>query len=78
MGKVILIMDVLGCREIVVDGVNGFLVLFFFVEKLVEKMFELINKFIFVCIMGIESCRIVEEKFDVRKVNKRIIFILEE
>ena len=78
MGKVILTTDVPGCRETVVDGVNGFLVPLFSAEKLVEKMLELINKPILVRSMGIESRRIAEEKFDVRKVNKRIISILEE
>ena len=78
MGKVILTTDVPGCRETVVDGVNGFLVPLFSAEKLAEKMLELINKPILVRSMGIESRRIAEEKFDVRKVNKRIISILEE
>ena len=78
MGKVILTTDVPGCRETVVDGVNGFLVPLFSAEKLAEKMLELINKPILVRSMGVESRRIAEEKFDVRKVNKRIISILEE
>jgi len=78
MGKVILTTDVPGCRETVVDGVNGFLVPLFSAEKLAEKILELINKPILVRSMGIESRRIAEEKFDVRKVNKRIISILEE
>lgn len=78
MGKVILTTDVSGCRETVVDGVNGFLVPLFSAEKLAEKMLELINKPILVRSMGVESRRIAEEKFDVRKVNKRIISILEE
>lgn len=78
MGKVILTTDVPGCRETVINGVNGFLVPLFSSRSLAEKMLELISNPSLVQSMGIESRKIAEEKFDVRKVNKRIISILEE
>ncbi len=78
MGKVVLTTDVPGCRETVVNGLNGFLIPPFSNEKLAEKMFELIENPFLACSMGIESRKIAEEKFDVRKINKKIISILEE
>lgn len=78
MGKVILTTDVPGCRETVIDSLNGFIVPVFSSEKLAEKMLYLIEQPSLVRTMGIESRKIAEAKFDVRKINKKIISILEE
>lgn len=78
MGKVILTTNVPGCRETVVDGLNGFLVPLFSSEILAQKMMYLIENKQELIKMGYESRRIAEKKFDVRKINSQLIDILEE
>ncbi|MBE3581291.1 MAG: glycosyltransferase family 4 protein [Thermoanaerobacteraceae bacterium] len=73
MGRPVITTDAPGCRETVIDGVNGFLVPVkdaAALEKAMEKFIlqpELISKY------GVESRKIAEEKYDVHKVNKVII-----
>jgi glycosyltransferase involved in cell wall biosynthesis len=73
MGRPIITTDAPGCRETVQEGINGFLVPVkdaVALEKAMEKFIlkpELIREF------GMESRKIAEEKYDVRKVNKVII-----
>ena len=76
MGRPIITPDAPGCRETVIDGVNGFLVPIKNVEKLVEKMLWMIEHPEIVEKMGLESYRICSEKFDVKKVNQRMIEIM--
>jgi glycosyltransferase involved in cell wall biosynthesis len=68
----IITTDVPGCRETVVDGLNGYLVPPRNSIKASEAMINLVdrNKQIF---MGTKSRSIAEEKFDVRKVNEVIL-----
>lgn len=68
----IITTDVPGCRETVVDGLNGYLVPPRNIIKASEAMINLVdrNKQI---IMGTKSRSIAEEKFDVRKVNEIIL-----
>ena len=76
MGRAVITTDVPGCRETVIDGVNGFLVEKWSPQALAEKMVyfiehpEEINK------MGYESYKIAQDKFDAHKVNKRLINML--
>ncbi|MGI6285986.1 glycosyltransferase family 4 protein [Neomoorella humiferrea] len=73
IGRPIITTDAPGCRETVRDGVNGFLVPVkdaVALEKAMERFIlkpELIQNF------GLESRKIAEAKYDVRKVNKVII-----
>lgn len=78
MGKVIITTDVPGCRETVVDGVNGFIVPPFSSTALVEKMIYLIENNHLLHKMGYKSREIAESNYDVKKVNQRLIRILEE
>lgn len=72
-GRAIITTDAPGCRETVIDGVNGFLVPVKSVEKLAEAMEKFILHPELIAQMGQESRRLVEEKFDVHKVNNEIL-----
>lgn len=76
IGRPILTTDVPGCRETVLEGKNGFLVPAFDVEKLVKKMFWFIEHSQNIESMGIASRKMAEEKFDVTKVNKKLLNIM--
>lgn len=76
IGRAIITTDVPGCRETVVDGVNGFLVPKWDPEALAEKMIYFIEHPEQVRLMGAESYKIAVEKFDAEKVNQRLVNIL--
>lgn len=76
IGRVVITSDVPGCRETVVDGVNGFFVPAWDSEKLAEKMIYFIENPQHISKMGEESYRIAQQKFDVNKVNQRLFKIL--
>jgi glycosyltransferase involved in cell wall biosynthesis len=77
IGRAIISTDAPGCRETVIDEVNGYLVPIKSVEGLVEAMEKFIVYPELAAKMGKESRRIVEDKFDIRKVNANILKILE-
>lgn len=76
IGRAIITTDVPGCRETVVNGVNGFLVPKWNPEALAEKMIYFIEHPEQIRIMGNESYKIAIEKFDAEKVNQRLMNIL--
>lgn len=76
IGRAIITTDVPGCRETVVDGINGFLVPKWNPNALAEKMIYLIEHPEQICIMGNESHKIAVEKFNAEKVNQRLMKIL--
>ena len=76
IGRAIITTDVPGCRETIVDGVNGFLVPKWNPEALAEKMIYFIENPEQIQAMGEESYKIAQEKFDARKVNERLLKIL--
>lgn len=69
MGRAIITTDAPGCRETVVDGVNGFLVPVKSVDALVQAMQCFIEQPDLAAAMGRCSRQIAEEKYDVLKVN---------
>jgi len=73
MGRPIITTDAPGCRETVVEGVNGFLVPPRDVGALAEAMERFIEEPSLIETMGRESRRLAEERFDVCKVNARLI-----
>lgn len=77
IGRAIITTDVPGCRETVVNGVNGFLVPKWNPEALAEKMIYFIEHPEQVSLMGAASYQIAKEKFDANVVNKRLIEFLE-
>lgn len=76
IGRAIITTDVPGCRETVVNGVNGFLVPKWNPDALAEKMIYFIEHPEQIRIMGAESYKIAVEKFDAEKVNQRLLNIL--
>jgi glycosyltransferase involved in cell wall biosynthesis len=73
MGRPVITTDAPGCRETVVDGVNGLLVLPRDWEALYRAMLRFVEEPELIAPMGAQSRRIAEEKFDVRKVNAALI-----
>ena len=76
MGRPILTTDAVGCKETVEEGVNGFMVPIGSSKKLAEKMIWFIDNKDKIQSMGQQSRIIIENKFDVRKVNQEMIRIL--
>lgn len=70
MGRPIITTDAPGCRETVIDGLNGFLVPVKSVDELVFAMEKFILNPNLINKMGISSREFAEEKFDVNKVNE--------
>ena len=76
IGRAVITTDVPGCRETVIDGINGFLVEKWSPKTLAEKMIYFIEHPEEIKKMGYESYKIAQEKFDAHKVNKRLINML--
>lgn len=73
MGKPIITTDSTGCRETVESGVNGFLIEKKKLEPLVESMCRFIQNPELIEIMGQASLKLAHEKFDVVRVNQRML-----
>lgn len=76
VGRPVITTDVPGCRETVVDGVNGFLVPKWDAEALADKMCYFIEHPEQINVMGLESFKIAQEKFDAEKINLKLIEII--
>lgn len=77
MGRPIITTDAPGCRETVVDGENGFLVPVKDADALVVAMEKFIQNPDLIAVMGKKSRQIAEDKYDVHKVNRRMLEIME-
>lgn len=73
VGRAVITTDVPGCRETVIDGINGFLVPPWSPERLAEKMMFFINNPDQIELMGLQSFRIAQESFDATAVNQRLM-----
>lgn len=73
MGRPVITTDAPGCRETVVDGENGYLVPVKSVDALVEVMLKFIETPEKIELMGQYARRVVDTKYDVRKVNQVIL-----
>ncbi|WP_153115848.1 glycosyltransferase family 4 protein [Rhodocyclus tenuis] len=73
IGRAVITTDVPGCRETVVDGVNGFLVPPWNAQALAEKMRYFIDQPQAVREMGLASRRMAEERFDAKVANARLL-----
>ena len=76
MGRPVITTDVPGCRETVVNGVNGFLIPPRDAGALAEKMEIFIQHPDLVRTMGQASRRIAEERFNVHEVNRRLLGLI--
>jgi glycosyltransferase involved in cell wall biosynthesis len=77
-GKAIITTTTPGCREVVEDMVNGFLVAPNDVDGLVDRMVEFIERPELVVSMGKASRTRAKELFDERKVFEKIIRVYAE
>jgi len=76
IGRAVITTDVPGCRETIIDGVNGFLIPPFDSSHLAEKMIYLIEHPEKIQRMGNESYRIAKQCFDVHGINPMLADIL--
>lgn len=76
IGRPVITTDVPGCRETVIDGVNGFLVEKWNPQALAERMIYFIENPEKIEQMGLESYKMAQSKYDANKVNKRLLNIL--
>ncbi len=73
MGRPVITTDAPGCRETVVDGENGYLVPVKSVDALVEAMLKFIEAPEKIESKGRSARKVVEAKYDVRKVNQEML-----
>jgi len=72
MGRPIVTTDAPGCRDTVVEGKNGFLVPVKNTDALVNAMERFLLDSSLATRMGVESRKIAEDRYDVKKINKKI------
>ena len=77
MGKAVVTTDAPGCRETVIDGVNGFIVPVRDATALAQALLRFVENPSLIESMGIESRRLAEIRFDAKTVNARLMEILE-
>lgn len=73
MGRAVITTDAPGCRETVVDGVNGLLVPPGDADALYRAMSRFLAEPELIAPMGAESRRLAERRYDARKVSADII-----
>lgn len=73
IGRAIITTNSVGCKETVVDGINGYLVPICDSKALISKMELFINNPNLIDKMSKESRKIAEQKYNVEDVNKRLI-----
>jgi glycosyltransferase involved in cell wall biosynthesis len=73
MGRPVITTDNTGCRETVIDGVNGFIVPVRDEQALAKAMLRFVEQPGLIEPMGRESRRLAEERFDVNKVNDTML-----
>lgn len=78
VGRAVITTDVPGCRETVIDGVNGFMVPPWDADALAAAMMKFIDQPELIEKMGLESYKIAQEKFDADVVNQRLIKMILE
>ncbi len=76
MGRPVITTDVPGCRETVVQGVNGWLVPSQKSEPLASAMLTLAGDAALRLRMGHESRRLAESRFDVHRINETLVELL--
>ncbi len=77
IGRPVITTDVPGCRDTVINGVNGFLTPKWDVNALANKMIYFIEHPEQINIMGQESYKMAQEKFDAEKVNVKLLRIMD-
>ncbi|WP_368655532.1 glycosyltransferase family 4 protein [Castellaniella ginsengisoli] len=73
IGRAVVTTDAPGCRETVVDGVNGYLVPVGSSDRLADAMRRFFGEPSLAREMGEQSRRIAEERYDVQQVNAEML-----
>ncbi|ART81779.1 glycosyltransferase family 1 protein [Oceanisphaera profunda] len=73
MGRAVITTDAPGCRETVVDGDNGFLIPVKDADALEKAMLRFIEQHELISQMGLRSREMAEEKYNVHKVNEKML-----
>jgi len=73
MGRAVITTDAPGCRETVIEGVNGFLVPVKDVNSLAAAMLKFVKNPELVALLGEKSRELAEIKYDVKKVNAAML-----
>jgi glycosyltransferase involved in cell wall biosynthesis len=73
IGRPIITTDVAGCRDTVEDGVNGFLIPARNAKALEEAMESFVRRPELIEAMGSRSRRIAEDRYNVHKINERVL-----
>uniref|UniRef100_UPI00313E6616 glycosyltransferase family 4 protein n=1 Tax=Pseudomonas sp. OTU5201 TaxID=3043850 RepID=UPI00313E6616 len=76
LGKPIITTDWIGCRETVMDGVNGFLVPVRDPTSLAAAMFRFIERPALINSMGAASRCLAEQRYDVSVINSTVLSAL--
>jgi len=76
IGRAILTTNVPGCKDTVMDGVNGYLVAPWSAEELADKMIHFIKHPDDIVQMGLASHAMAQDKFDAGIVNQRLMSYL--
>jgi glycosyltransferase involved in cell wall biosynthesis len=77
-GKPIITTDIPGCRDVVFDGVNGFLIPSKDRHRLKQKMLKFIEHPELIKTMGTASRKIAKDKFDVRSFLEKTEYVYRE
>lgn len=75
-GRAVITTDAPGCRETVVDGVNGYLVPVADAQAVADRVLRFIDNPSLITSMGAESLAYVKQKFDVNVVNDNMMKIM--
>ena len=78
MGLPVITTDVPGCRDTVIDGLNGYLVPPFDPYELANAFKKCINDPASIHIMGAQSRFIAEREFDVNKKDRRLLELIDD
>jgi glycosyltransferase involved in cell wall biosynthesis len=73
MARPVITTDNVGCRDTIIDGLNGFMVPPRDVDALVAAMLRFVGEPALVETMGRASRRLAEERFDVHRINAKLI-----
>jgi len=76
MGRPVITTNVPGCRDTVVEGVNGFIVPVRDSVALATAMLKFVKNPALLAEMGIRSRAMAEERFDVRRINSQILEVI--
>ena len=78
VGRAVITTSVPGCKETVIDGVNGFLIPPYSSNALVHKMIFFINHQTAIVDMGLKSREMAIKQYDEKKVNRKIVEMIAE